>query len=263
MKMAANFLDLVVVLRAAYPSSQGLAFLRQAAAVAVRDVPEATSNETTIDTKRIYMAGHSNGCMTSVSMATAHADMVAAVGCHAGTATSLFPDTYSATPMAFIHGTADQVVPYEGDNFVFGAQEYLSIISQKNGCTTNTETRTEGYEGTSNNFTEYRSTNCTNNADVSLYALDNVGHNPYFIASQVLNLIENGNAPIQFDTTKLMWDFVKQYSQDTEPELEVKPATMPPSIAPSMMPTISASIRVPVGFTLAGGMLVATLLTTV
>ena len=242
--------------------TDGTAFLRQVAAVAARDVPEATSNSTTIDTKRIYMAGHSNGCIASITMATVNSDVVAAVGCHSGSAGTLFPASYNATPMAFVHGTADTLVPYDGGDFEFGAQEYLSIISKKNGCTESTETRTEGYEGTVNNFTEYRSTNCTRNADVVLYSLDNVGHHPYFISSQVLNLTEPGTARVEFDTTKLMWDFVKQYSLDTEPDLEVRPATMAPSEAPSMMPTISASVvRAPMSLTAAISIVAAAVLT--
>ncbi|CAJ1952254.1 unnamed protein product [Cylindrotheca closterium] len=234
-------------------------FLRQVAAVVVRDIPEQTSNSTSIDSKRIYMAGHSNGCMASVSMAAMHSDVVAAVGCHSGTATTLFPEAYNATPMAFIHGTSDPTVPYEGGAFEFGAQEYLSIISQTNGCTSSTETRTEGFEGTSNSFTEYRSSNCTNNADVTLYALDNVGHQPFFISSQFR---ENGTAPIEFDTTKLMWDFVKEYSLEVEPKLEVKPATMAPSLVPSVMPTISASTHIQVDLTLASATVAAAALLT-
>mmetsp|Transcript_37420 Transcript_37420/g.90830 ORF Transcript_37420/g.90830 Transcript_37420/m.90830 type:complete len:401 (+) Transcript_37420:128-1330(+) len=239
------------------------AFLRQAAAVAVRDIPKETSNSTTIDSKRIYMAGHSNGCMTSISMAATHSDMVAAVGCHSGRATTLFPEDYSATPMAFIHGTSDRIVAYEGAAFQFGAQEYLSIVSQTNGCTASTETRTEAYAGTSNIVTEYRSSSCNNNADVVLYSVDNVGHQPYYISSQVLKNTEFGTVPVEFDTTKLMWDFVKEHSLDVEPELEVKPVTMAPSLQPSMMPTISASMRVQVGLTLTGAIVAAALLTAV
>ncbi|KAL3938201.1 MAG: hypothetical protein SGBAC_006842 [Bacillariaceae sp.] len=239
-------------------------FLRQAAAVAIRDIPEETSNSTTIDTKRIYMAGHSNGCMASISMAATQSDMIAAVGCHSGRPTSIFPEDYSATPMAFIHGKADPTVPYEGADFQFGAQEYLSIISKANGCSSSTETRTDNYAGTPNNVTEYRSSNCTNNADVALYALDNVGHQPYYISSQSLQNFESGTTPVAFDTTKFMWDFVKEYSLEVEPVIEVKPATMAPSIAPSSMPTISASMRAQVGLTaaMASAMLAATFLLT-
>ena len=95
-------------------------FLRQVAALTVRDVPLKTSNEATIDTRRIYMAGHSNGCMAAIATATLHSDMVAAVGCHAGTALAAFPDSYKPTPMWLVHGMEDDTVSFDGDDFFLG-----------------------------------------------------------------------------------------------------------------------------------------------
>jgi poly(3-hydroxybutyrate) depolymerase len=53
--------------------------MRLIAKTAIEQVPVETEDRVTIDTKRIYMAGHSNGCITSLSMAALHSDMVAAV----------------------------------------------------------------------------------------------------------------------------------------------------------------------------------------
>lgn len=193
-------------------------FLRQVAAVTVRDVPLQTAGTVTIDSKRIYMAGHSNGCMTSIYMAAQHSDMVAAVGCHAGTVTAPFPEqTYDATPMAFVHGTADEVVEYDGKGFFLGAETTQSIISNLNECTMLNETRTLGMD---NNVTEFASTNCTNNANVILYVLDDVGHFPY-AANGAEDYIEEGTVPTKIDTTRLMWDFVKGYSLEMTPELAI------------------------------------------
>ena len=110
-------------------------FLREVAAVIVRDVPKETSNAVTIDTKRIYMAGHSNGCMAAISMATLHSDLVAAVGCHAGTALTIFPDSYMPTPMFMVHGTADRLVPYNGSDDFLSAPSAYALIADANGCT--------------------------------------------------------------------------------------------------------------------------------
>lgn len=237
------------------------AFLRQVAAVSVRDIAEATSGKTTIDTKRIYMGGHSNGCIASISMAARHSDMVAAVGCHAGTALTQFPETYSPTPMAFVHGTEDKVVKYAGGYFAPDAQEYLAVISKTNGCTESTSITTEGYLGTSNKVTEFRSSECTNGADVVLYALEGVGHNPYLIASRDPSFGIVDKVRTEFDTTQLMWDFVSKYSLQIEPELvpTVVSDSMAPSEPPSTMPTISPSTRAPVGNALFGLLIVSLL----
>jgi polyhydroxybutyrate depolymerase len=202
------------------------AFLRQIAAVTARDVPIDTSGSVTIDTKRIYMGGHSNGCMASISIAAKNSDMVAAVGCHAGTVITPFPETYNPTPMAFIHGTADAVVIYDGSGFFFGAEAMQAIVSKVNGCTMFNETRTLG-DTTTNNITEFASTSCANNASVVLYALDNVGHIPY-PAAEAIGINEEGTTPTRIDTTEMLWDFVKGYSLETAPEL-VAPSTESPT----------------------------------
>ena len=100
------------------------AFFRNVAVSVVRDVvPNETSNNVTIDTSRIYMAGHSTGCMASIAMATIHSDLVAAVCCHAGVAQVPFPISYQATPTWIVHGKADPIVKFDGGNFSFSASE--------------------------------------------------------------------------------------------------------------------------------------------
>eukprot|EP00980_Cylindrotheca_fusiformis_P020945 scaffold7970_cov118-Cylindrotheca_fusiformis.AAC.1 len=130
----------------AVPNDDEGPFLRQIAAVLSRDIPIQTSGSVTIDTKRIYMAGHSNGCITSLYMAAQFSDMVAAVGCHSGTGVSPFPDTYNPRPIAMIHGKADSAIGYDkslrlfstmpGYNItlpLFSALDTYDIISETNG----------------------------------------------------------------------------------------------------------------------------------
>jgi polyhydroxybutyrate depolymerase len=216
------------------------AFFRQIAAVTARDVPIDTSGSVTIDTKRIYMGGHSNGCMASISMAAQNSDMVAAVGCHAGYITTPFAETYNPTPMAFIHGTADPDVIYDGSGVTFGTEAMQAIVSKVNGCTMFAETRTLSFDTTANNMTEFAATSCANNASVVLYALDNVGHIPY-PAAEALGLNEEGTTPTRIDTTEMLWDFVKGYSLETAPELVAyeMPETGAPSASPTESPTES------------------------
>lgn len=188
-------------------------FLREVAAVIVRDVPKETSNAVTIDTKRIYMAGHSNGCMAAISMATLHSDLVAAVGCHAGTALTIFPDSYMPTPMFMVHGTADRLVPYNGSDDFLSAPSAYALIADANGCTEHTDIRK--LDESTNNYTEFTSTSCANNSTVVLFSIDDVGHVPYL----GFPAIEEGTLPTKVDTTQLAWDFVKSYSLAVAPEL--------------------------------------------
>eukprot|EP00980_Cylindrotheca_fusiformis_P012267 scaffold2999_cov113-Cylindrotheca_fusiformis.AAC.2 len=221
-------------------------FLRQIAAVMSRDVPIKTSGSVTIDKKRIYMAGHSNGCIASLYMAAQFSDMVAAVGCHAGTATAPFVETYNPRPIALVHGTIDATLSYNSTLLVsgdddatddydvstldlFSALETYEILSNLNECTTFNETTLSN--GANSSVTKFSSTSCTNNASVTIYAMDTVGHFP-FPAEAFAYLNGPEAVPVVVDTTKWMWDFVKQYSLEEAPDLVVTTYTDAPTPAP-------------------------------
>jgi len=210
--------------------TQDAAFFRQIAAVTVNDVPIQTLNRVTIDTKRIYLAGHSNGCMAAMSIASQNSDFVAAVGCHSGSVITAFPDnidsSYNATPMALVRGTKDRVVPYNG-NFLFHSAETTHyIISKANQCTFFNKTKTEDYLDSNNTVTTFSATGCKNNATVLLYSVEGAGHAPYLDA----DTFRRDEIPVRFDTTKLMWNFVKTYSLDDAPSLEDRTTGHIPSL---------------------------------
>jgi polyhydroxybutyrate depolymerase len=70
----------------------------------------------TIDPKRIWLVGHSNGGFMSYRMACDHADQIAAIASLAG---AMWEDTTMCTPsepvaVVEMHGTADTVIAYDG-----------------------------------------------------------------------------------------------------------------------------------------------------
>eukprot|EP00980_Cylindrotheca_fusiformis_P005393 scaffold1147_cov126-Cylindrotheca_fusiformis.AAC.11 len=211
-------------------------FLRQVAAVLSRDVPIQTSGNVTIDTKRIYMAGHSNGCMASLYMAGQYSDMVAAVGCHAGIGVSpISEETYNPRPIAMVHGTIDTALGYNYSVLdLFSALDTYNILSNLNECTTYNETTLDN--GDDYTVTLMASINCTNNASVVMYAMDNVGHFPY-PGEEFASFNGPGAAAVVVDTTQWMWDFVKQYSLAESPNLVVTLTTDTPEPAPATVAT--------------------------
>lgn len=188
-------------------------FLRQVASKVVQDVDKSTSSSVTIDTKRIYFAGHSNGCFMSTYMAAVASDMVAAVACHAGGALASIPDSYSPTPIWMVHGTWDIIIDYDGD-FLFRSQRSThEILAKKNECT---ETDEIFDDSTSNSYSVLTSSSCTNNATVVLVTIDYVDHMPYLGAPQTGGLF---GEELVVDTTQMAWDFVKSYSLSKPPDL--------------------------------------------
>jgi polyhydroxybutyrate depolymerase len=91
-----------------------------------------------IDTQRVYSCGHSNGGFMSIRLAARLSHRIAAVASVSGVLTNSTAAGYSARSPAsllIIHGTADQVVPFDGG--VTGWQsvgETLSFWMTKTGC---------------------------------------------------------------------------------------------------------------------------------
>jgi len=183
--------------------TQDLAFLRSIASHVVLDVPKRTRGRVTINTKRIYMAGHSNGCVASLSMAMKHSDLVAAVCCHSGILISEPSDDYIPTPIWFVHGILDDTIPYYGGENP-GAQDAYDYLFSRNGCqnTTLTLLLEEGDSQLANG--------CTNNASVELVSLVGAGHQPYPIFGQTT-----------YETTLAAWEFCSSYESLIEPVLDV------------------------------------------
>merc|ERR1711920_414062 len=107
-----------------------------------------------------------------------------------------------------------------------GAPTTHELISQANGCT---EYNEKTMVDSMNDVTEYMSTSCVNNASVTLYALKGVGHNPYMGDGEL--------SPVNVDTTQKAWDFMKQYSLETAPDLIVNIIEDPMSLEPSSRPS--------------------------
>jgi len=179
--------------------TQDLDFLRTVASYVVRDVPKRV----TINTKRIYMAGHSNGCMMALAMAMTHSDLVASVCCHSGTLRTPPANDYTPVPVMLLHGTADDVVQYDGfgneesEWFSPGIVSVFDTLSDINGCDGNVQTE----EVAGGNVST--STNCTNDATVKLLSLEGQGHQPYV-----------GR------TTEKAWEFCSAQEKSVEPVLD-------------------------------------------
>ncbi|AUX39854.1 uncharacterized protein SOCE26_012490 [Sorangium cellulosum] len=94
----------------------------------LRSVVEDIQARYTVDPKRIFFLGHSNGGFMSYRMACDHADLIAAVASLAGATFADPADCTPSEPVAAlqIHGTADETVNYLGATF--GAASYPGAL---------------------------------------------------------------------------------------------------------------------------------------
>lgn len=94
----------------------------------------------TVDPRRIYVAGHSNGGFMSYRFACTHADRVAAIVSLAGATFATSPDCRPSAPVGVlqIHGTADDTIAFTGGsiegNAYPGAEESATTWARYDGC---------------------------------------------------------------------------------------------------------------------------------
>ena len=192
-----------------------------------------TNTTVQIDRARVYMAGHSNGCMTSLTMAALYSEEIAAVCCHAGALVTPIPAaSYSAVPVWMAHGMLDSTFAYKGASLLdmgpfgnFGTWptvDAMNYIADQNECDAEVHDdelyEDEEEDGAGGVGKVYKRTNCTNTADVELVALYDVGHFPYSAA-----IIESfGETRATIDTTQLAWEFCSSHSK---PNTSILPQT--------------------------------------
>jgi polyhydroxybutyrate depolymerase len=98
---------------------------------------DSLSVEYNIDSTRIYATGMSNGGFMSFLLASQLSDNIAAIASVSG---SMTPETYTnsnpqhPTPILQIHGTSDNVVPYNGEIWTLSIDEVLQYWVNYNHC---------------------------------------------------------------------------------------------------------------------------------
>ena len=141
-----------------------------------------------IDAKRIYFVGHSNGGFMSYRMACKYPDRIAAIASLAGA--SFFKATdcgaKSSVSVLQVHGTKDETILYEGGQILGtsypGAVASASQWATFNQCTQNAATRSSKFDlepnitGDETSVTAW--TNCQNSSEVELWTMEGATHIP-------------------------------------------------------------------------------------
>ena len=171
----------------------------------IRDLIAVLESQYSINPKRIYATGISNGGGMANRLGCDMADVIAAIAPVAG-AYNFWQNCHPERPVPVLafHGLNDNVVPYAGGTpkaAVPPIEEWAAAWADRNGCsptpTVNTPTST---------VTLHTWPNCRENAEVSLYSLADHGHSwpgspvmPPSITSQAIN------------ATDVMWDFFQSH----------------------------------------------------
>eukprot|EP00978_Attheya_sp_CCMP212_P002434 scaffold4964_cov47-Attheya_sp.AAC.2 len=203
-------------------------FLRQVIANVVE------SSSVPINTRRIYIAGHSNGCMMAQTLGVELRDVVAGIACHSGVLVLLRTKNIinnepnntddptrtpkeeevlrnntdlEVVPIMTIHGDQDKVVNYNGDNFLISsAQDNIATWANTNGCNM-VKNLTVSLDDT---YATHVYSGCDRHTSVKLVQVFDVGHDPY-----------QSRGSQNLDTTALAKEFVFR-------QVRTYPAILPP-----------------------------------
>lgn len=167
----------------------------------IRDLVAHLENLYTIDPKRIYATGISNGGGMADRLACNMADLIAAIAPDSG-AYNFWQDClpWRPVPVLAFHGLDDNVIPYEGSSpqaMTPPIEAWAAAWAMRNGCSSKAGITTPIETVTIRTWS-----NCTKNAEVILYALAGHGHSwpgspimPRAITSKAIN------------ATDVMWEF--------------------------------------------------------
>jgi len=153
-----------------------------------------------VDPKRVYYLGHSNGGFMSYRMACDHADTIAAIASLAG---AMFADVSKCTPkepvaVLQIHGTADSTINYTGDQIngvaYPGALQSVEAWANFNGCAAMSEPGPDldlesSLSGAETN-TQIFSTGCKPGGHAELWSIKGGGHIPSLSSDFAPKVIE-------------------------------------------------------------------------
>jgi len=146
-----------------------------------------------IDAKRIYFVGHSNGGFMSYRMACKNPDRIAAIASLAGA--SFFKATdcgaKNSVSVLQVHGTKDETILYEGGQIL--GNSYPSALASAsqwatvNQCTKNAVSRSTKMDLEANIAGDETSikawTNCQNSSEVELWTMENASHIPTLVST--------------------------------------------------------------------------------
>ena len=160
-----------------------------------------------IDENRVYVSGFSNGAFMVYTLACFLSNKVAAFAPVSG---SMSPDDYQICnpqrpiPIIHIHGTSDDSIPIQGNDYVTPLQQVSSYLSSLNNCSQNSiingeDTNEDGYAW----YSEI-SSNCNQGVIVNFTYLENFGHSWPSTESG-----KGGGADI--DGASFIWEFLSTY----------------------------------------------------
>ena len=160
-------------------------------------INELSSNYN-IDNKRIYVCGYSNGAMFAYALGCYKSDLIAAIGAVSGTMLDTDCTPSHPMPVISIHGTSDNVLPYNGNSNYNSVEIVLNYW--KNFNNTNTDPVVNSVNDNGTTIEHYAYKDGDNSSSVEHYKIIG-GDHVWF------NMNYQGD-----NTSELIWGFASRYN---------------------------------------------------
>ena len=164
-----------------------------------RDIVALLASKCSIDMKRVYAHGHSNGGGMAHRLGREASDVFAAIS--PKSMPVLVPDSIPgrAVPVIHFHGTADSTISYSGGTIPFEDEAYLSAQDSfkswatVNGCT-GTPVTTKYGDSKCETYTS-----CSEGVRVALCSIEGGNHNDIYGRDDI-------------NITDMAWDFMSEFT---------------------------------------------------
>ena len=163
----------------------------------VESIISEISSQYNLDLERVYAAGYSNGGMMAYGLANYKSDLIAAVASVSGVMLDCIGSTNHPMPVVHLHGTSDNVIPYNGGYGWISVQNTLDHWINFNNTTSTPTVSIDDSEGITIEHYVYGEGN--NSVSVEHYKY--VGGNHVWFSSTFRGL----------NTYELIWNFMSRY----------------------------------------------------
>ena len=163
----------------------------------IEELINELSSSYNIDLERVYACGYSNGGMLAYGLACYKSNLIAAIGSVSGVMLDTDCTPSHPIPVINIHGTADDVLPYNGSSVYNSVETAINYWVNFNNTNTNPTINSIDDNGTTIEHYEYSQGD--NDVSVEHYKIVEGNHVWFNINYQGAN------------TSELVWDFVSKY----------------------------------------------------
>jgi polyhydroxybutyrate depolymerase len=191
----------------------------------IRALIDSAVRHWSVDPKRVYVTGISNGGFMTMRLATELPDRIAAAAVvvatmDAGTAQAAARSHEQPVSLLIVHGTKDPLVPFGGGSVhskaggaILSHDSTVKWWAQRDGCYVSAIARTiadSAGDGTTVRVRDYR--NGSQDAEVVSYVIENGGHT-WPGGWQYLPVFMVGKTSRNLDASAVIWDFFRRHSR--------------------------------------------------